>query len=183
MRTAGFCPPLIDHQSNSSDLRNLLGQARIREILHFGERQCFGTERQRQDGRVGRIGFVVDRRIRKIDGKKRGSGVDGGLNLLLGHIDVQIERELQGDHGAAIGAARGHLVQSRHLSELPFERSGDVRGDYIGTRAGVEGGHLNGRIIHLGKRGDRQLFVGDCAYQQQSDHEQRSRHGPENERA
>jgi len=49
--------------------------------------------------------------------QERAAGVDRLLHLLLGHVDVQREVELQGDDAGAIGTGRGHLLQSGHLPE------------------------------------------------------------------
>src|SRR5207244_12473291 len=67
---------------------------------------------------------------------------------LLGNVDVQREIELQRDHRAAERARRGHLLEARHLSELPLEQRGDRARHHVGTGAGVEGRDLNRRVVH-----------------------------------
>ena len=50
------------HQSHAGQLRDLLRQPCVREILDLREGKSFRSQRQGEDGRVGRIGFAVDRR-------------------------------------------------------------------------------------------------------------------------
>ena len=80
------------------------------------------------------------------------------------------------------GAGGGHLLQAGHLSELPLERRGDRRGHHVRAGAGIEREHLDGRIVDLRQRGDRQLPVRDEAGQQNADHQQRGRDRPQDER-
>ena len=84
---------------------------------------------------------------------------------------------------APAGTRRGHLAQARHLAELLFQRRGDGRGDDLGTRAGIEGLHLDGRIRDFGQRRQRQLQVGDRADDQYRDHQQRGRDRTQDEYA
>ena len=53
------------YQPDARHLRNLFGQARIGEVLDLIERQLAGSEPQRQDRRVGRVGLAIDRRRRE----------------------------------------------------------------------------------------------------------------------
>ena len=94
----------------------------------------------------------------------------------------EIEIELQRDDRAAEGTGGGHLVQAGNLAELPLERSGDRRSHHVRTGAGIKRLHLNGGVIDLRQRGNRQLPVGDEAHQQDADHQQRGRHRPQNKR-
>ena len=95
----------------------------------------------------------------------------------------EVERELQRDDRAAEGAGRGHLVQARHLAELALERRGDRRRHHVRARARIERQHLDGRVVDLRQRRDRQLAVGDDAGQQDRRHQQRGRDRPQDERA
>ena len=61
------------------------------------------------------------------------------------------------DDRAAAGAGRGHLVEARHLPELPFQRRRHRRGHHVRAGAGIEGQHLDRRIVDLRQRRDRQL--------------------------
>src|SRR5205085_7417969 len=93
------------------------------------------------------------------------------------------EIELQRDHRGAAGARRQHLLQARRLAELALERRRDRRGHHLGARARIEGEYLDGRVIDLRQRRDRQLAIRDHANEQQRDHQQRSRNRPQDEKA
>ena len=154
-------------------MRYLLGQSGVGQILHLRQRHGLGGQCQGDDRRIGRVHLAVDRRIGQILGQEGARGVDRCLHLLLGHIQAQVQAELEGDDGAAAGAGRCHLPQPGHLSELPLQRSRDGgRGD-IGAGAGVEGRDLDGRVINLRQGGDRQLMVGNQPRQQDGKHDQR----------
>src|SRR5581483_2134688 len=81
----------------------------------------------------------------------------------------------------AARAGRRHLVQARHLAELPLERRGDRRGDDVGARAGIERDDLDRRVVDLGQRRRRQHPVGDDPREQHRDHQQRGRDRPQDE--
>ncbi len=88
---------------------------------------------------------------------------------------------MQRDHRRAARARRRHLVQSRHLAELALERRRDRRGHHIGAGARIERDDLDRRIIDLRQRRERQHPIRDDAGQQNRDHQQRSRHRPQDE--
>src|SRR6185503_3420686 len=106
-------------------LRDFLRDTRIDQVLHLGQRQRRRRDRQRQDRRVGWIDFVVDRRRRQVCRQQRSCRVDRGLHFLFGDVETQREAELQRDDRCAAGTGGRHLVQTRHLPELAFERRGD----------------------------------------------------------
>ena len=168
-------------QADAGLLGDLLRQPRVGDVLHLRQRQRLGGERQRQDRRIRRIDLGIDRRRRQIGGQQVAGRVDRRLHLLLRDVQADIEAELQGDHRRAGGAGREHLVQAGHLPELHFQRRGDRGGHHLRTGAGIEGLHLDGRVIDLGQGGDRQEAVGDDADQQDRGHQQRGRHGPQDE--
>ena len=89
--------------------------------------------------------------------QKIGSTIDGRLNLLLSHINVQVQIKLERDHRAPEGAGGGHLIQARSLSELALERSGDRRGHYFRAGAWIERLHQDGGVVDLRQRGYGQL--------------------------
>ena len=66
MRTAGFCPPLIETSPTPAYLRNLLCQLRVGEVLYLVERQRVRSQRQRKNRRVRGVDFAVDRRVRQV---------------------------------------------------------------------------------------------------------------------
>ena len=112
-------------EADAAQLRDFLGEPGFAQILKLGERQRFGRHRERHDRRVGRVDLGIDRRDRQIAGQQIVGRVDGGLNLLFGDVEAQIEAELQSDDRGAGGACRRHLVEARHLSKLPLQRRGD----------------------------------------------------------
>ncbi len=169
------------HQTDAWQLRNLRGQPRIGQIFHLRKRRFIRCQRQGEDRRVGGIRFRVDRRHRQIRRQIRPRSVDRLLHFLLGDIDVEAERELQRNDRTAIGTDGGHLLQPGNLAELPLERRGHGRRHHIRTRARIERHDLNDRIINLRQRGYRQLTVSNDPREQDSDHQQRRRYGPQNE--
>jgi hypothetical protein len=54
-------------------------------------------------------------------------GIDDGLHIPGGAIDVAIELELQCNTGLTGRAVRGHLDDIGNLAEMSFERLGDAR--------------------------------------------------------
>ncbi len=108
-------------------------------------------------------------------------GVDGGLHFFFGHVDVEREIELQHDDRDAAGAGGGHLAEALHLAELALERGGDGGGHHVGAGAGIEREHLDGRVVDLRQRGDRQLEEGDDADEQNGGHQQRGGDRPQDE--
>ena len=63
------------------------------------------------------------------------------------------------------------------------KRRGDGRSHDIRTRAGIECEHLDGRIIDLRKRRDRQLAIGDESGQENGGHRQGRGDRPQNKEA
>jgi hypothetical protein len=118
-------------------------------------------------------------------GKSAGRYVDPAVNrrlhLLFFHVNVLIEAELQRDDRTAKRTGRGHLGQSRHLAELPFQRRRDRRSHHVGIGSRIERNDLNGGIVDLGQRRHRQLRECNHAHKHHADHEQRGRDRPKNE--
>ena len=169
-------------EADAGKLRDFLGDARVRELLHLRERQRRRGERKRQDGRIGRVDLRIDGRRRKVGGQKIHCGVDGGLHLLFGDVERQREAELQGDDRGAARTRRGDLRQSRHLPQLPLQRRGDGGGHHLGAGPGIEGAHFDRREINLRQRRDRQQPIGDGAGEEHRSHQERGRDRPQNER-
>ena len=137
-----------------------------------------GRDRQRQHRRVGRVHLGVDRRRRQVGRQQRAAGVDRRLHLLLGDVEGQAERELQGDDRDAGGAGRAHPVEPGHLPELAFERRGDGVAHHLGAAARIERLHLDRRIVDLRQRRERQEAKADETGEDDRQHQQRSRHRP-----
>jgi hypothetical protein len=95
MRTAGFCWPNVD-QADAVDLRDLLRQDVVGVVVDGGQRQRVGLHRQHQDG--ASAGLI----LRNVGGRQVGRqlaarGVDGGLHVQRGGVDVAVQVELQRD--------------------------------------------------------------------------------------
>ena len=170
-------------QAHSRQLGDLLSQPGIRQIFDFGQRQGLGGEGQGQDRRIGGIDLAVDRRIGQVFGQEGSRLIDGRLHLLFGHVQADLQAELQGDDRTAAGGVGGHLLQPRHLPELALQGRGDRRGHDVGAGARKESEHLDGGVIHLGQRRDRQLVVGHGAGQQNGRHQQGGGHRAQDEDA
>ena len=158
MRTAGFCPPLMLTRPTPGKLRNLLRQPRVRQVFHLRQRNGVGRQSQSQD-RAYRRGSSCCKSAEsaRSAGKIGLRSVDRRLHFLLRDVDVQVQRELQDDHRASIGARRGHLAQARHLPELPFQRRRHCRCRHIRACARIKRHHLNRRVVDFRQRRNRQL--------------------------
>ena len=87
-------------------------------------------------GRVGGVGLAVAGILRQVRRQLAARGVDGGLHVARGGIDVAIEIELESDRGRAERAGRGHLVDAGDASELALERRGNGGGHGSGLAPG-----------------------------------------------
>ena len=150
-------------QADPGDLRDLLCQAGIHQVLDLRQRHAIGHHRQGQDRCVRRVHLAEHRLVRQVVGQQALRGVDRRLDFLLGDIEVALQAELQSDHRGAAGTAGRHLVEPRNLPELVLQRRGDRRGHDLRAGTGVQGDHLDGRVVHFRQRRDRQEAVGDQA--------------------
>ena len=151
-----FCANLVSLKSSSS-----VSDKRLRR------------DRERQDGRIGRIDLGVDWWDRQIAWQQVVRGIDRGLDLLLGDVEAEIEAELQRNDRRAGRTRRCHLVQARHLSELSFQRGSNGRGHHLRAGAGIEGLNLDGRVVDFRQGRQRQEGVGDDAGQHDRRHQER----------
>ena len=158
--------------AHAFELRDLLCDARVRKVFHFGERHHLGGDAQDQHRRIGGVDFGIDGRCRQILRQEILGAADRGLNLLFGDVDGERQIELQRDDRGAARTRRGHLVESRHLSELLLQGRRDGGCDDFGTCARIKRLHFDGRVRHLGQRRQGQLFVGDGAHDQDGNHQQ-----------
>ena len=122
------------------------------DVFELDQGEDLRRDREGHDRRVGRIDLGVDRRRRQIGRQQIVRRVDGGLHLLFGDVEAEVQAELQRDDGGSGRTRRGHLVEARHLAELALERRRHRGGHDFGTGAGKEGLHLDRRIIDLGQR-------------------------------
>ena len=82
------------HEAHAGQLRNLLRETGLGEILDLGQRQGLRREAQRKNRRIRGIDLAIDRRNRQIAGEERPCGIDGRLDLLFGDVKIQIQAEL-----------------------------------------------------------------------------------------
>ena len=103
------------HETDAGHLADLLREDRVGDVVHLRERERVGRDRNREHGRVGRVRLRVGRRGRERLRQQVGRRIDGGLDILLGRVDVSIERELQRHlRLPECGDAR-HLRERGHL--------------------------------------------------------------------
>ena len=74
---------------DARQLRDLLRDPRVGQVLELGQRQRLRRQREREDRRVGGIDLVVDRRIRQVGRQETAGRVDRRLHLLLGDVERQ----------------------------------------------------------------------------------------------
>ncbi len=160
------------HEADAADLRDLLREPGVGDVLHLGERQRLRCDRERDDRRVGGVDLRVDRRRGQVGRQQVARGVDRGLHFLFGDIERQVEVELQRDHRRARRTLRRHLVQRRHLPELPLERRRHRRRHHVGARAGIERLHLDRRVVDFRQRRKRQEAQRDETDQHDRRHQQ-----------
>ena len=97
------------------------------------------SERERQDDRrrIGRIDLAVRRVARQVRRQLAARGVDRGLHVAGGRVDVARQIELQHDARAAQPARRRHLGHAGNAAELALERRRDGRRpSFRGSRPG-----------------------------------------------
>ena len=122
-----------------STCASFLREDGIGSVIDLGGRNVVRSEREKQNGSVGGIHFAIGRLAGKIGGKLAARGVDGGLHVASGGVDIAIEIELQSDVGGAEAARGGHLRDAGDAAELALERSGDGGGHGLRTGAGQTG--------------------------------------------
>jgi len=96
IRTAGFCPPLIAHQSHAGQLRDLSAQAECpTRSLPARAVSRFDVDRQRQHWRIGGIRLAVDSAApagwpaRKLD-----DALIADCTSFFGNVDIQAQIKL-----------------------------------------------------------------------------------------
>ena len=101
MRTEGFCPPAMETSPTPVTCEIFCARlvSAASSILSSGSESEVSASVM--IGRVGRVHLAVDGRIGQVGGQKAVGRVDGRLHLLLGHVDVLVEIELERDHRAA----------------------------------------------------------------------------------
>ena len=145
------------HLRNARNLRNLLGENLLGVFVGHRQRQQRRGERQRNDGRVGRVHLAEARG----SGQFRWQAAQGGGDLRLhvegGAVDVAVKVELHDDVGVAVRRARRHQRHARDRCERALERSSDRSRHRLGIRARQLGGHRDRRVIDARQGRDGKL--------------------------
>ena len=149
------------HVADAGHRRQALGDERVGEVAQVAHRDDVGGQRQRDDGRVGRVHLRVGRRIGQVARQRRAGGVDRRLHVLRGGVDVAPEVELQRDLAEPVGARRGHGRQRRDLPELALQRGGDQRRHGLRVGARQLRRDLDGREVDLRQRRDGQPEIAE----------------------
>ena len=104
----GLQPAENGDAADAGNLAEPLAQDRIGDIAHRAQRNRVRGQRQCQHRRVGRVDLGIGRRIRQRLRQNAGGGVDRGLDVLGGAVDVAVEIELQRDLADAERTGRLH---------------------------------------------------------------------------
>ena len=90
-------PSAHGHLSDPVDLGDLLREDRVGLVVNLPERDRPRGQRQDEDRRVGRVDLPVGGQRGQVVREDPGGGVDGGLHVAGGRVDVPVEVELQRD--------------------------------------------------------------------------------------
>ncbi len=146
--------------ADAFDLCELLGEDGISGIVDFRGRNVLGGQDQQHDRSIRGIDLAIGRLAGKIGGKLAASGVDGGLDVASGGVDIAIEIELQSDAGRPEATRGSHLGDAGDAAKLALEGRGDCRSHGFRACARQAGAHGNSRKINLRKRRNRQESEG-----------------------
>src|SRR6266403_3535170 len=137
-------------------LRELLREDGIGSIVDLRGRNIFGTQRQQHDRGIGRIDLAVAGLTGKIGRKLAAGGVDGGLNVARGSIDVAVEVKLKSNAGGTEPARGSHLRDAGDAAELALKGRGNSGGHGFRASARQTRADTDGRKINLRQRCDGQ---------------------------
>ena len=137
-------------QADAGELRDLLRQPRLAQILQLGQRHVFRGDRERQDRRVGRIDLGVDRRNGQI---ARAADCSAALiaactscsatSRLRSRVNCRVIIEAPAELAEVIWFRPGICPSCRS------KRSGHRRRHHFRAGARIEGLHLDRRIVDL----------------------------------
>ncbi len=111
----------------------------------------------------------------------RASGIDGGLHIARGAVDVAIEIELEDDAGGPGAGGRGHLIDAGYAGELALEGRGHGGGHGLGVGTGEGRADGDDGVLDFRERGDGEKCVGDGAGDDDRDGEQEGGDGAPDE--
>ncbi len=128
---------------------------RVGEVAQLAQRDGVGRQRQGDDRRVGRVHLGIGRRIGQVARQRRAGGVDGGLHVLRGGVDVAVEVELQRDLADAVRTLDDVMAAAARDLRRTGVRAAPSRAPPMvsGLAPGKLGGHLDGGEVDLRQRG------------------------------
>src|SRR5205085_9009912 len=112
-----------ENLANTFDLRQFLSNDGIRGVINLCRRNIGGRKGEKNNRSVGGIYLAITGLIRKIGRELAACGVDSGLHVSGGGVDITIQIKLKNDAGIAEAAGRSHLRNASDAAELPLERS------------------------------------------------------------
>ena len=139
-----------------------------------------GRKRQNHDRRIRRVDLAISGIAGEIRGQVTARGIDRGLDVARGSINVAVQIKLQRDAGGAEITGRRHFRDAGNSPELALQGSGDGGGHDLGTGSRQTGANRNRGEIDLRKRRDRQLPEGHGARQRNGRGQEGSGDGPPN---
>ncbi len=140
--------------ADTRHLRDALRDHGIGDVIDCARRDRLRGQRQHEYGRRRAIGFSEARQRRQIARQIGKRGVDRGLHVARGAIDVAADGKLQLNAGGAERTGRGDLVDPGDFTKPPFQRCGDSRGHHrwIGSRTRRR--NPDRRKVDIGNGGD-----------------------------
>ena len=163
------------HEGDARDLAEVLGEDVFGGVVDVDDRRDVRLDGQDEDRRVGRVDLAIGRRARQILRQLPGGGVDRGLDVVGGGVDVAVEIELDGDRRRAERTRRRHLRDAWNLRDLPFERLRDRGRHRVRGSARQRSRDGDGRKVDLRQGRNRQRRESDEADQKHRDHDERGR--------
>src|SRR5581483_4700558 len=112
-------------------------------IIHLAAAEDLRGQRDDHDRRIGRVDLAPGWVHRKVGRKVTAGGVDGGLDVARGAVDVAIEVKLEGDASRAEITLGRHFIDAGDVAQLAFERRGDGGSHGFGRGAGQARGDGN----------------------------------------
>ena len=158
--------------ADARDLRDALRDHRIRHVINRVWRYRLRRQRQHEYRRRRGIGFAEARQARQVARQIGERGVDRGLHVTRGPIDVAADGKLQLNAGRTQRACGCDLFEARDLAKLAFQGRGNGRRHHrrVGARPRRE--HADHRKVDIGNGGHGQKLVGDPADQKEPDRQQ-----------
>ena len=132
----GFLGAVDGDLGDAGGLRQPLRQDGVGGVVDLRGGQRGRGQRDLHDRRVGGIEFAVVRPRRQVRRQVDGGGVDRGLHVVGGAVDVAVDIELDDDRGVADRRGRGEFGDAGDFAEPALERGGDGGGHGFGPAPG-----------------------------------------------